>query len=71
MKTAIEEMMDIMEMDHNNGVEYSMKVFYGMLKEAKKIEQEQILQAFVAGSERGTNNIPFNAEQYYTQNYLT
>lgn len=39
--------------------------FKGMLQE----EREQIENAFVAGSERGTKDIPFNCEQYYLQNY--
>lgn len=34
-----------------------------------KTERQQIEDAFVAGDERGTNNIPFNAEQYYNQTY--
>jgi hypothetical protein len=39
------------------------------VESAKKMEREQIQDAFVAGDERGTNEIPFNAEQYYTQTY--
>jgi len=38
-------------------------------KNAIKIERQQIEEAFVAGDERGTNNIPFNAEQYFNQTY--
>ena len=34
-------------------------------------EREQILNAFVAGDERGTKEIPFNCEQYYTQTYTS
>lgn len=33
-------------------------------------EREQILNAFVAGDERGTKDIPFNCEQYYNQTYI-
>jgi hypothetical protein len=33
------------------------------------IEKEQIYNAFVAGSERGTGEIPFNCEQYFDQTY--
>lgn len=36
---------------------------------AKAMEKEQIENAFVAGDERGTNDIPFNCEQYYNQTY--
>ncbi len=32
-------------------------------------EKEQIFDAFVAGDERGTGEIPFNCEQYYNQTY--
>ncbi len=39
--------------------------FKGMLQE----EREQIENAFVAGSERGTKDIPFNCEQYYSQTF--
>lgn len=38
-------------------------------KELLSLEREQILNAFVAGDERGTKDIPFNAEQYYSQTY--
>jgi len=33
------------------------------------IEKEQYFNAFVAGSERGTGEIPFNCEQYYSQTF--
>ena len=32
-------------------------------------EREQIYNAFVAGDERGTKDIPFNCEQYYSQTF--
>jgi hypothetical protein len=32
-------------------------------------EKKQIIDAFVAGDERGTGEIPFNCEQYYNQTY--
>jgi len=68
-KTAIQELMEIVEMDANNGVEISMRVFYKMLQDSLPKERQQIEEAFVAGDERGTNNIPFNAEQYFNQTY--
>lgn len=34
-------------------------------------EREAIMNAFVAGSERGTKDTPFNCEQYFTQTYKT
>lgn len=44
---------------------YDLKLF----ERAKQMEREQIIEAFVAGDERGTKDIPFNAEQYYSQTY--
>jgi len=32
-------------------------------------EREDIKNAFVAGDERGTKDIPFNAEQYFEQTF--
>jgi len=69
MNTAMRDLMEVVEMDFGNGVEISMKVFYRMLKTAMEAEKQQIYDAFVAGSERGAGEIPFNAEQYYTQTY--
>lgn len=39
------------------------------IKESLPIEREIIENAFVAGDERGTKDIPFNAEQYYNQTF--
>jgi hypothetical protein len=39
-QTAIQEMINIVQMDMNNGVEISMSVFMGMLKKAKDIEEQ-------------------------------
>lgn len=71
MNTAIQDLMEVVEMDYNNGVEVSVKVFFNMLKKAQDKEKEQIYNAFVAGSKRGTEEIPFNCEQYFTQTYQT
>jgi len=43
--------------------------FDTLVEQAKEMFQPQIEDAFVAGDERGTKDIPFNAEQYYTQTY--
>lgn len=32
-------------------------------------EREQHYKTFIAGSERGTKDIPFNCEQYFDQTY--
>lgn len=38
-------------------------------EKAKAMHREEILDAFVAGDERGTGEIPFNCEQYYNQTF--
>lgn len=43
MKTAIQSVMDIIEMEHNNGVEISQRVLWKMLNEAKKTEKQHII----------------------------
>jgi hypothetical protein len=37
-QSAVQEMINIVQMDMNNGVEISMDVFMGMLKKAKEKE---------------------------------
>lgn len=49
MKTAIQEMVDIVEMDYQNGVEISMSVFHGMLLKGLFKERQQLIDAFTAG----------------------
>jgi hypothetical protein len=44
-QTAIQEMINIIQMDMNNRVEISMDVFMGMLKKAKEVEKQQIIDA--------------------------
>lgn len=48
-KTAMQELMEIVEMDANNGVEISMRVFYKMLQDALPKERQQIEQAYNKG----------------------
>ncbi len=49
-------------------VEQTLANYYA-IKQAKAMEREQIYETFVDGSERGTKDIPFNCEQYFTQTY--
>lgn len=49
MKTAIQEVMDIIEMEHNNGVEISQKLLWKMLLEAKEKEKQQIIKSYKYG----------------------
>ena len=48
---------------------YADKYIANIFNKAIQMEREQIEEAFVAGDERGTKGIPFNAEQYYTQTF--
>jgi hypothetical protein len=82
MKTAMIQLRDRLLLEAQNLNKYHSRAYLrgyceALENVAKDIEaqmlaeeKEQILQAFVAGDERGTNDIPFNAEQYYSQNYL-
>lgn len=69
MKTAIQELMDIVEMDYMNGVEISMKVFNNMLKEALVKEKAQIVEAYQKGTDVGINDGGEDAENYYTETF--
>jgi hypothetical protein len=40
-QTAVQEMINIVQMDMNNGVEISMHVFMGMLEKAREKEKQQ------------------------------
>lgn len=63
-KTAMQKLVEYMEENYHL-TEESRDEF----KKALEEEIEQIKTAFVAGDERGTNDIPFNAEQYFLQVY--
>jgi hypothetical protein len=69
MKTAIQELMDVVEMDFNNGVEISMKVFYGMLMQARQKGKQQMIDTFKHAQVLHAVNDETRAEQYYTQTY--
>lgn len=67
MKTAMQQLIDCI-----NENSPFCKIDSIVIQKATKLlekEREQILNAFVAGDERGTKDIPFNAEQYYSQTY--
>ena len=79
-KTAIEEIMDIVEMDAQNCVEISMRVFHKMLSEGLKKEKQQIKDAFNQGyrdaeldaeSYKSSGDVSdySNADNYYSQTY--
>ena len=48
-----------------NQINSIQMIIYKMLL----IEKEVILEAFIAGDERGTKDIPFDAGQYYNQTF--
>jgi len=69
---AINEQMDILEMDYNNDVEWSMLVMHGCLKgllfkckKSKAIEKEQIEKAFDTEWSKEIRT----GEQYYNETY--
>lgn len=62
-QTAVQWLIENMPED------YRLALPYELVEQAIQMEREQIEEAFVAGDERGTNDIPFNAEQYYTQTF--
>jgi len=65
MKTAIQELIDLVEMDYNNGVEISMSVFHGMLIKALFKERQQIVEAYDDGYENGSGWPTSKGEKYY------
>ena len=74
-QTAVQEMIDVVQMEMNNGVEISMRVFMGMLQKAKKMEKQQIIDASGAGWSDGvlySNGEIWNyqsPEHYYEEKY--
>ena len=66
MKTAIQEVMDIIEMEHNNGVEISQKVLWKMLSEALEKEKQQIIEAVNSQRQLGWDE---KGEQFYNETY--
>jgi hypothetical protein len=69
-KTALQEFLEQIVLKQVEGSVYLLPAVTNIqIKEALEKEIEQIKEAFVAGDERGTNDIPFNAEQYFLQVY--
>ena len=67
--TAITELMEVVEIDFNNGVNISMGFFYGMLKKALAKEREQIEQAFEEGYLTGYSGESNDGKDYYTETF--
>ena len=71
-QTAVQEMIDVVQMEMNNGVEISMRVFMGMLQKAKKMEKQQIMDAIKFGQNNHTVSIiddKKTAEKYYNETF--
>ena len=72
MKTAVTEVMEIIEMEHNNGVEISQKMLWKMLLKAKEKEKHQIIDAHSKGQQWNKSGYnPDVSEQYYKETYET
>ena len=56
-KTAVEWLVSYMTENFHLTDEALLK-----FKEAKEMERQQLMDFFVAGDERGTGEVPFNAE---------
>lgn len=78
MKTVMQQLLERIEATINNdpandigiGQAIGLKLVKASIEnEWLEAEKEQIWMAFVAGDERGTKEIPFNAEQYYQQTF--
>ena len=80
MQIAIEKLvfqMEIVEMDYNNGVVISMKVFYKILKEIKdesekllELEKQQIIDAWQDGNETEPLEVSdLTAEEYFNDKF--
>ena len=65
MQGLIEYLDELQEDNFVSDIEYVKERAIELLAK----EREQIENAFVAGDERGTKDIPFNAEQYFTQTF--
>ena len=69
MKTAIQEVLNEIETEHNNGVEISQKQLFKMLLKAKEKEKQQIIDANNAGWRANRKKIDQNANDYYNETF--
>jgi hypothetical protein len=68
-QTAVQQLVDIVEMDYRNGVEISMKVFLKMLNDSKEMEKQQIIDAANWDSKSISENGIRKGEQYYNETF--
>ncbi len=66
-QTALQELIEFIK-----NMEYHYSGLDNILSKATSLlpkERQDIQDSFVAGSERGTGEIPFNCEQYFNQTF--
>ena len=68
-QTALQELKTIVQAWIDNRVDADLSTVITHIESLLPKERQIIEDAFVAGDERGTGEIPFNAEQYFTQNF--
>ena len=68
-KTAVKEMLDIVQMDFNNSVEISTGVILGMLKKALKKEKQQIIEAYACGVLNECSGTNVTSYKYYEKTF--
>ena len=67
MKTPIQEVIGILKGAEDE--QHKVSAFIEVLEKILPKEREHILDAFVAGGERGTKDVPPNCEQYFNHKY--
>jgi len=71
-QTALQELVQKIETAYQRSGDKYKEAHKHWLNEAKNLlpkERADIEDAFVAGDNRGKGEIPFNAEQYFTQTF--
>ena len=70
INTALQDFLEQIVLKKVDGSFYLLPAITDIqIKEALIKEREQIMEAFVAGEKPGTNYIPLNCEQYYSQTF--
>ena len=64
-QTAVEWLVEQLE-QHHTKIDIKNTVVF---QQAKEIEKQQIIDAYLDGGEKGFNNFGENAEQYYNETY--
>lgn len=71
--TAMQELIEIVEMDANNHVGISMRVFHKMLLDGLEKEKQQIIDAYTDGCNAGLSfdgkKLIVTSKDYYNQTF--